>query len=155
MSIPVPTTPRQVAAALAARLATITTANGFITDIGTKVFRGKKALEESDAPCVVLVEGNDHPKEQTRKGLHLTQTYFFEAHDVCDPDHPNDKAHDMLEDLMRVVFSDDATAFSALGGLVKSMQYKGRTIGTREDGAAVVFAGIQIDVEYAQALGAS
>jgi hypothetical protein len=148
-----PVTPRQVAAAWADRLATITTANGFLTNIGNTVFRGKRAIDESEVPCITLVEGNDHPKSQTRKSLQLTQTYFFEAHDVCDADHPNDKAHDMLEDLMAVVFSGGDSAFTVLNGLVKSIEYKGRTIGAREDGGTTVFAAIQIDVEYAQTLG--
>jgi len=142
-----------IAAELAARLATITKANGYNTDIGLHVFRGKRRLdEEHHLPCVVLVEGNDTPADDSGTNASLNQRYLFEAHDACDPDHPNDKAHLIIADLKRAIFSGEPKHGLRLNGKAKQVAYKGRTIGAREDGAAIVFAGIHIDVLYTEDL---
>jgi hypothetical protein len=100
----------------------------------------------------VLVEGNDSPSDSTRTSVANVQRYVLEGHDACDPDHPNDKAHDILADLKRAIFGDMQRAGQVLGGLAKAVRYKGRSIGPREDGAAVVAAGISIDVEFVEDL---
>ncbi len=135
------------------RVAQITKANGFNTDIGLRVFRGKRALDaEADVPCAVLVEGNDTPQDSSMTGVSISQRYVFEAYDACDPDHPNDAAHLMIADLKRAIFAGEPKHGMRLGGRAKEMTYKGRVIGPREDGAETVFAGIHIDVLYAEDL---
>jgi hypothetical protein len=139
---------KNVSLALDARLKTIKKVNGFLTDAGTRVFRGKRRLAEDEIPASVIVEAEDTILDRMRVKVKLNQQYLLEAHDVCDPDHPNDKAHELLADLKKAVFGDDLT----LGGLCRQILYEGRFIGTREDGVALVFARIVVTVEYAEDL---
>lgn len=139
----------QIAAALAARLAQVTTTGGYETDVGLTVYRGRRNTEPG--PHITLYEGEDTAKEQSLKAVvHLTQVYVAEAVDTCDPDNPNDRAHQILSDLKRAVFGSDQT----LGGLVKTIEYRGRLIGTREEGQDYCFASIRFAVEYVEDLKA-
>lgn len=139
----------QIATALAARLTQVRTTNGYETNVGQVVFRGRRNTEPG--PHITLYEGEDTVKEQTLKAMtHLTQVYVAEAVDTCDPDNPNDRAHQMLSDLKRAVFGSDQT----LGGLVKMVEYRGRLIGTREEGQGYCFASIRFAVEYVEDLKA-
>lgn len=143
-----------IAAELTARIAKITKANGYATDIGTHVFRGKRRLdEETHLPCVILVEGNDSPKtDDNLTSVGIEQAYVFESHDACNPDNPNDKAHLMIADLKRAIFAGEPKHGMRLNGKVKALNYKGRVMGAREDGASMVFAGIHITVFYTEDL---
>ena len=135
------------------RVSQISKANGFNTDIGLRVFRGKRSLDaKDDVPCVVLVEGNDTPQDESLTSVSVSQRYVFESHDACDPDHPNDAAHLMIADLKRAIFAGEPKHGMRLNGKAKGMTYKGRVIGPREDGAETVFAGIHLDVLYVEDL---
>lgn len=141
-----------VAAAFAARLATITVANGFATDIGNNVLRGKPNIyhsdEDSDLPCIILAEAEDRVEDQKpRTGLvKLAQRYVFEGHDLCNPDHPNDKAHLVLADLKRAIFGQ------SFGDMLYELRYVGRAIGARPDGTAIVAASIEVEAVYSENL---
>ena len=139
-------TAKTIAQALQTRLALITTANGYLTDIGLRVYRGKLLLDPSEAPCTVIREGADSVPEQTRTKARLHQRYALEGHDICDPDNPNDKAHDIIRDLKRCVFS------APIADAVRKVEYRGRLIGVREDGLAFVSASVEIDIEFAEEL---
>lgn len=139
----------QIATALAARLTQVRTTNGYETNVGQTVYRGRRNVEPSTH--TTLYEGEDTAKEQSLKAVvHLTQVYVAEAVDTCDPNNPNDRAHQILSDLKRAVFGSDQT----LGGLVKTIEYRGRLIGTREEGQDYCFASIRIAVEYVEDLKA-
>lgn len=137
-----------VAAAIDARLAEITVAGGYLTNIGAKRFRGRRALPKDAPPCVVLVEGDDIVRGEQGPHVKLDQVYILEGWVACDPDNPNDAAHEVLADLKRAIFSGDRT----FGRLVRELHYRGRTIGVRPDGSAVVSANIEIAVEFAENL---
>lgn len=140
---------KDIGTALSARVAEISVANGYLTDSGARVFRGKRRLAETDVPCTTLVEGSDAVVDQTLKLVKLNQRYIFEGHGPCDADNPNDMAHDILADLKRAIF---AGADRTLGGLVLKIEYVGRTIGAREDGVDLVFASVEVDVVYTESL---
>lgn len=133
---------------LTGRLAAIRLTGGTLTDAGARVFRGKRRLDDTNIPCCVIVEGEDSVADQGGKSVKLRQRYIVEAHDHCDPDHPNDKAHDLLVDLKRAVFTGDKT----MGRKILSIEYVGRTIGAREDGVGITFAALLFDVVYAENL---
>lgn len=141
---------RDVAAALAARLGQITKANGYHTDIGLRVYRGRRKLDMAKIPCVVLGEGDDEVQANSLRNANIKQTYVFEALHACDPDNPNDTAHDLIEDLKRAIFSGDTT----FGRTVRSLEYRGRLISPREDGAALVAASIEITAGFVEDLTA-
>lgn len=140
-----------VATELNTRLLTITKAQGAETDVGLRVLRGRRKIDDDQVPCAVIVEGLDSPTAGLSKrnpGVKLRQGYVLVAYDKCDPNHPNDKAHAMIRDLKRAVFRDGAT----LGEQVMGVEYMGRDIGPRADGVNIVSATIEIIVEYEESL---
>lgn len=139
---------KDVAQALTDRLAVITVANGYQTDIGLRVFRGRRKLDETHVPCIVIVEGDDNITSEQRGRVATAPDYFIEGHSVCDPDNPNDKAHDMIADLKRAIWSGDLS----FGGLVLELKYKGRAIQSREDGMSMIAGSIQISAKFAENL---
>lgn len=142
------TTASQVSAAIAQRIETIKIADGFNTNIGLKVLRGRRRIDASDLPCVTIVEGDDSVQSVTLRSANIAQDYFIEAQDECDPDHPNDKAHLLLRDMKRAIFGPDSNLMQT----VKAVTYKGRAIAPREDGTTVVVASIQIEVKFVEDL---
>jgi hypothetical protein len=147
-----------IAGALAARLAQITVANGYATDIGLRVFRGKRSLGEEAVPCVTVIEGDDAPQTGGGKlngAVTIAQRYAIEGHVVCDPDHPNDAAHLVIADLKRAIFAGGRAVGGAPKlGNAREVNYVGRSISSREDGLAIVAASIEIDAVYAEDLRA-
>lgn len=137
-----------IASIITDRLAGITKAGGYLTDIGAKVYRGRRALAKDAPPCVVLIEGDDLVREGSGPHVKLDQVYILEGFVACDPDNPNDAAHEVLADLKRAIFAGDRT----FGRLVRALHYRGRTIGVRSDGQAIVSANIEIAVEFAENL---
>lgn len=144
------TSAADIAQELADRLATITTTNGAETNVGAKVFRGRKNVDEAMIPCAVIIEGNDTPVDRPGRlpAASIKQRYTIAAYTNCDVDHPNDAAHAAIRDVKRALFKVDGT----LNGKVKKITYAGRDIGPRADGYPVVIAVVNIDVEYVEDL---
>lgn len=140
-----------VSALIEARIAGISIANGYETDVGLRKFLGKRAVDDSEAPCSVLIEGADDPTDSPgrKPTVLMSQRYVLGGYDLCDPDNPNTKAHAMIRDFKRAIFKPEDATF---GGKVKHVYYRGRDIGPRLDGKAIVFALIEIDVEYVEDL---
>lgn len=138
----------QIAAALNARIEAITIANGYSTNIGAQVYRGRLSLDPSELPCAVMVEGEDQVEDRTKIKVKLAQRYVFEGHSECNPLQPNDTAHLILADIKRALFTGDLT----LGGLIVEMRYIGRSIGARPDGTAIVAASVEIEAVFAEDL---
>jgi hypothetical protein len=138
-----------LAAELTTRLSAITVANGYSTDVGLNVYRGKRRLAPEDVPLVVILEGEDRVDGRTRHTVKLGQKYSVEAHMVCaDPDNPNDTAHLMLADLKKAIFTGDAT----FDRRVAELNYTGRGIGAREDGTDIVFATVDFELVFSEDL---
>ena len=140
-----------ISMAFSARLVAISTDNGYQTNIGEHVFRGRLSINVEDLPCTVIVEDPDSDEDVRGVEVLITRRYTFEGHDKCDPKQPNDKAHAILADIKRAIFNGDQT----YGGLFrphKGPQYKGSGIGTREDGTAICAASVSIEVSYVENL---
>jgi len=140
-----------IAKLIEARMQQITLAGGYETDIGTRVLRGARKVDDSWVPCSVLIEGNDDPVQgESLKSpvAKIKQSYVLGGYTQCDPQNPNDAAHKIIRDLKRAMFADGAT----LGGKVAKIEYKGRDIGPRTDGVAIVFAIIEVVVTYVENL---
>lgn len=154
---------RDVALHINDLMAGITKANGYETDIGVRVFRGKRKIDDTHVPCAVMLEGEDKPgSEQGRGSQQVTQSYVLGGYAECDPDHPNDTAHQIISDIKKAIFSvaddnrvDRLSGTVSFGGRVKSVTYRGRDIGPRTDGVAIVFAVVHIDVVFVEQLSAA
>ena len=150
MSTPVTnfTQARQVAAYIDGALRTITKANGFRTDIGLRCFRGRRRIDDTHVPCCVLIEADDKPGDNAgRDSIKITQPYALVGYAPCNPDHPNDTAHDIISDIKRVFFSRPD---GRLGPSTNRVRYEGRDIGPRTDGAAIVSAVVHIEVDFSE-----
>jgi len=142
-----------IAIAITTRLQGITTAGGYTTNIGLKVMRGRKRLDESHLPCIVIIERPDKPDKQSGQrdpSVKVTQNYVLEGHAACDPDNPNDTGHEIIADLKKAIWKEKITY--GMAQRVIAVNYEGKTISAREDGIAVVSAAIEISVEFAEQL---
>lgn len=154
---------RDIALHIDGLLRTVTKANGYETDIGLKVFRGKRKIDDRSVPCSVLLEGDDSPGGQQGNGSQkITQSYVLGGYAPCDIDNPNDVAHQIISDLKKVVFqrvdltkAETHLGNTTFGGRVKEVTYAGRNIGPMGDSAAVVFGVIHIDVTFVEQLDAA
>lgn len=133
----------------------ITIAQGYNTDIGTTVYRGRRKIDDEMIPCAVIIEGDDKPGENTnREAIKITQSYVLGGYVACDPDQPNDAAHLVIKDLKKAIFKGGMLPNGSVNfdRRVQSVKYTGRDIGPRADGKAIVFAVIFIDIDYAETL---
>jgi hypothetical protein len=142
-----------VAGEIVTRLEGITLTNGAETNIGAKVFRGRRSLPGDDEPpCCVLIEGGDEVEDSAGRTqtalIKVKQVYMIDGFDACDPNNPNVKAHAIIRDLKRALFKDGRT----FGGKVVEVAYMGRDIGPRPDGVALVQARVMIEVSFAEDL---
>lgn len=137
----------EVATAIAVRMAQISMASGYATDIGARVYRGRRKLDESCVPCSILLEGDDGPMSQQGTDVKLKQKYLLEGHATCDPNNPNDIGLGIVADLKRAVFTEEE-----LPGCFSGIKYLGRAIQPREDGLGIVAASIEIEVSFAEDL---
>jgi hypothetical protein len=142
-----------VADEVARRISLIRTANGSETDIGRTVMRGRRRLPGDDEPpCAVIIEGNDELEDSAGRSqtarIKVRQTFMVDGFDRCDPDNPNVKAHAIIRDIKRALFAGDRN----FGGRVFEVVYRGRDIGPRPDGVALVQARVMIEVAFAEDL---
>ena len=138
-----------IAEALRARLETIRTANGYATEAGQYVYRGRRSLDPGHLPALVLHEGEDQIQQQSNRQISAGLPFTIQATArVASADHPNITAHDLVADIQRCIFADDL----ALDGITGQMLYEGRTIGDREDGSNIITATVMIQVPFVQDL---
>lgn len=138
----------EVAELLTQKLTEITKANGYLTDIGVAVRRGKRNVEDEEAPCSVLVEGEDRVVDSGPTQVTVDCDYAAVAYMPCDPDNPNDAAHKAIKDIKRVLFGGGPR----LDNRVKAITYKGRDIGPRADGKPLVMAVVHFTIRFAETL---
>lgn len=138
----------------------ITTANGFQTDIGERVFRGRLKHDEDRVPYSTLIEGEDKVTSQgVQTEIVVDQDFIIGAYLPCDPDNPNDAAHKAIRDIKKAVFSSGLARRSGgpgsrgqTHGLVKELTYGGKDIGPRSDGKAIVYAVVYFTIKYPENL---
>jgi|SRR5215217_566042 len=129
-------------------VSTIKIADGFETDIGLRVFQGKRAVDDDEIPCISIIEGLDHPGDtRNRTEIKTGVDYALVAYLRCDPDRPNTAAHQALRDLKKVIFEK-----TRLGFRVGALDYRGRDIGARSDGQPFVMAVLHFTVDIAETL---
>lgn len=148
-----------IAEYLTAVLQGVTKANGYKTDLGTTVYRGRLKHDEDRVPYAVLIEGEDRPQENDggRMDITLEQDFVLGAYVHCNVDNPNDAAHDAIKDIKKAVFSSDLARRQIAGarganGRVAKLSYRGKDIGPRADGKNIVFAVVHITVTFAENL---
>lgn len=141
----------KIAAEFSARLAQITVANGYQTDIGLRVFDGRRHLDETHMPCVVIVADDDDPAGMQPPNAKTAMPWLLEGHMACDPDHPNVAGRKIVADLKKAVFSGDMMFGDKR---VLACRYGGRSIAPRADGLSLVSANILVVIEVIEDMAA-
>lgn len=143
--------PRDISKTVYELVKGISKGNGYLTDIGTKVYRGRQNTEDGAAPYLVVVEGSDNVlaanNSRRMSEVKMAQRYMLVACTPCDPDNPNDAGHDAVADIKRAIFG-----VPTLRERVKELAYKGKAIDPRPAGKDVVFATVELEVVYVEDL---
>lgn len=149
-------TPKSLSIALTELLKLITSANGFASNAGDKVYRGRQHLDESAVPCIVIGEADDVPTGEIQYGktVSVKQRFVLDAWVASDPDNPNDAAHDAIADIKRVLFANvNATGGGGqLQNVCQRIRYVNRSIGQRPEGGNIVRGTVVIEVSFKEDL---
>lgn len=139
-----------IAQRIVERLSDIRTAEGYETDAGLNVFRGRKAVPE--LPAIVLFELEDLVEDQAADGsghpagvavnAGLLLPFDIQALAACEPAQHMTTGHALVADIKRAVFGGDMR----WGGLATHTRYIGRSIEPRTDGDTTVSVLVQIRV---------
>jgi hypothetical protein len=134
-----------IAEVLKSRLESVRKANGYYTNAGRRVYRGKRQLPEAD--CATLFESEEdagNPRGEPYTAVAVAH-FVAEAAVECDPDNPDIAGHKLVADLCRALFGGSPN----LDGLLESpLTYTGRAIQPRVDGQSLVNVQIKLDATY-------
>lgn len=145
--------PKKILSALETRLETILTDDGFNTDAGLNVYRGRRSFDWADAtlfPAVSVFDPVEEADPSHEERIDNILTVFIEGHCWADPDDPADGAHDLLADIKKAVLVYDN---QTLGGLAASMEYGGREIEFPDDAGSVVTVRVTVKIAYPELYG--
>ena len=148
-------TDQLLAAAMLARLATITQANGYATDAGLHVFDGATGVPDNLGAFLVLAESEEGVASQKGQGgkpddVKVSLPFTVEGRAVCDPLHPNAAGRLLCADIRRALFG----AGSTLGAPINAtLRYAGRSIDRREPGSTEVGVTVRLEAAFSYSLG--
>lgn len=144
-----------IAEAFVARLAVIRIADGYHTDAGANVFRGRRALKPDELPAAVLVEEEDEVGDQAGPQIVARLPFTVHAVSTCTPATESRVAHQMVADLKRSLF-DPAWVRTLIDQKLIDPKfgvgYTGRIITPREEGSNVIEVAVRVRVWYAEDL---
>lgn len=147
-----------IAAAVALRLAGISTANGYATNAGQQVRRNAASLDADLLPGINLVEDEDLVESQRITSrpegesgpveIAALLPLSIDAIGPCDPANPAIAGHALVADIKRAIFDGDLL----WGGRATHTRYVGRTISPRLEGTSEVGVRVQIQIGYVEDL---
>lgn len=145
-------TQEALAAEVVRRVSLCTVAQGAETDLGRKVYEGRRKVSDDMIPCTCVLDGDD---ASTVSGPMSTtydteQRFLLFAYVQCDPQNPNTAARQAIRDLKRAVFTTNGRADPTWGRSVRFVSYKGKDIGPRADGASFVLAVVEFTVQFVE-----
>lgn len=144
-------TAAEVAAEVLQRIETCTIAQGAETDLGRKVYHGRRTVDKTLVPCSTLIEGDDLPSEGNgRTDYLIEQRFAVLAYVDCDDANPNLAGHAAVRDIKRALFRTGGKADHTLGGKAKRVGYLGRQIAARADGERFILVVVEFKVEYVE-----
>lgn len=153
MSAPLLQTGEALAAEVARRVALCTVAQGAETDLGVRIFEGRRNPSTDMIPCAVIIEADDKPSHGGGASLvENTQRFVVYAYVTCDPLHPNHAARAAIRDLKRKLFNPNGRRTCDWDRTVQAVRYLGKDIGPRADGAGFVLVGVEFEVDFVEDL---
>ncbi|MFO7598032.1 MAG: hypothetical protein R6W92_17005 [Desulfocurvibacter africanus] len=142
---------KQIIGAIAARVATITTAGGYGTDIGGHVFLGYQQVFEGDQlpGCMILPQPETAAREGYGKSTQVMPVQIVAVSRIGAAN-PVDLAESMLADLIKAIAGGDRT----LGGLAQCLVYsQGGTDNHPEPTEQAVFVAAEFEITYQTTIG--
>lgn len=150
------TVAKRIVQTLATRLGVVQVANGYNTDAGLRVFRGRRSFDASTVTLPVLSVWNpeSEPDEMYHaERLDMTASVVVEGFAVADVNAPNDTAQDLLGDIKQALFLHETTADQTVNGLAVQIRFRGEVTQVPEEGATVVSVLVRADVFYPELHG--
>lgn len=158
---PAETMRQKIIAAMKARAATITIANGFNTDAGLHVTHGYRRPAKGDAmPRIALISAAEVPEAEVQDDVIVRRRwplYFIAAAEVAaDDENALDTAEKLLADMKRALFDENNRT---LGGLLSKNKEIGNVemgaedTADREPGGNLVEAGVTALVTFIEGYG--
>lgn len=142
-----------IAAEIVRRVGALRAASGAETDIGARVYQGRRYIDREMTPCCVVIEGDDIPDRKTaRTDYSIEQRYMVAGYAACDPDDPNTTGHAIVRDIKRALFITDGKPSEDWGRRVGEVKYLGRGMGPLADGESFVVAIVEISVRFVENL---
>lgn len=148
-------TAEALAAEVNRRVSLCTVAQGAETDLAVRVFDGRRHVTEDLIPCAAIIEDADTPKQAIAgTNVETTQRFIVFAWVPCSAANPNLAARAAIRDLKRALFLTAGRGDATWGRTVRRVQYLGKDIGPRADGASFVVAAVEFEVEFVEDLAA-
>lgn len=142
-----------------ARLAVITTANGYNTNIGARVLRVRKNVNPEELPCCVVWPGAETGVASYGENA-CTMPIRIEGLAEFGSVNPSVLSEQILGDLKKCIFQPGNTLSRTMSGWVRSPDYidflayaGGGTDTYPEEGQKTVGASILVEVGYTERIG--
>lgn len=140
----------KITKAIQGALESIQIANGYQTDAGLRISRGRLRISRDEVfPLISIHEGEeDVIKRVGPSVVQLRLPVTVEGFVESDPVNPLDSAHVLLADIKRSLFP----ALSEQRGLIINTEYLGRIISPPEDGSSYSSVSVHLAVEWGEEL---
>ena len=139
----------QVIKTLQAGLEQIQTANGFATDAGLRISRGRKKFASNETfPLLFIHEGEESVSKRMGITNHLEMPVSIEGFIEADINNPLDDGHKLLADIKKSL----SPALSQNRRLIFNWEYQGRVINPPDDGSRYTNVTVQVVLHWAEEL---
>lgn len=151
----------RIAQVLTARLSLIQVANGYETDAGLRVYRGRVIMSADDmepGPLVVIYPVQGAPTETPVEGMETRVRNELRLSVLGmavpgDMDHPLDMAFQLIGDIKRALFQSIAPLVDAGERISEPPEYTGSRVALPEPGEQTVVAGVDVMIRYFEQRG--
>lgn len=153
------TIPKQIAAKLATRLGTIKVVNGYNTNAGNSIVRGRRSFGETDLssnPAISVWINDATAGQGNRDRMEVAIGIIIEGFFIIDTDNPDDDAEDLLGDIRKaLLLSTDQYVYDSVSSknLVSSFFPTGWVKELPEDGSKIGSVQLRIDAVYPETYG--
>lgn len=152
---------QRIALVLATRLAQIKVVNGYETDAGLRVYRGRVITSSDDleaGPVVVLYPRHNADTETPVEGLETKVRNELRLSVIGqaipeDADHPLDLGFALMGDIKRALFQTLAPVIEAGERIGETPEYAGSRLALPEPGEQTVVAAVDVTVRYFETRG--
>lgn len=136
------------------RLGEISTANGYHTDAGVRVYLGRMWLKDSAVPALTIRPGEDEGEVRVDGDLYQ-ETVSYEIHGVreADPTKPFEAGHQLAADIRRAIYRANVIEFETLEGAALRVEPGGTIVNESESGSHYCEVTVALLITHTEKLG--